>query len=73
MQHELSADQIRLPFGLGCRDHQLSVFFNSVTHSNQDQCYEIGAGHLKAEQKAFNLMYAFYNYPKGFYLVDVPL
>ncbi|WP_180050454.1 hypothetical protein [Acinetobacter sp. YH12211] len=72
VQHELSADQIGLQFGLRCRDQQLS-FLIGVTHSNQDRSYEIGAGNLKAEQKAFNLMYAFYNYPKGFYLVDVPL
>jgi len=25
-----------------------------VKHSNQDHSYEIGAGHLKAEEKAFN-------------------
>ena len=62
VQHELSADQIGLQFGLRCRDQQLS-FLIGVTHSNQDRSYEIGAGNLKAEQKAFNLMYAFYNYP----------
>ena len=28
---------------------------------------------LKADQKAFNLLYAFYNYPKAFYLVSLPL
>ena len=27
VQHQLITDQIRLPFGLGCRDHQLSVFY----------------------------------------------
>ena len=44
-----------------------------LTHSNQDRRYEIGAGHLKADQKAFNLLYAFYNYPKAFYLIHLPL
>lgn len=44
-----------------------------LTHSNQDRSYEIGAGNLKGDQKAFNLMYAFYNYPKAFYLVSMPL
>lgn len=55
VQHELSADQIGLQFGLRCRDQQLS-FLMGVTHSNQDRRYEIGAGNLKAEQKAFNLI-----------------
>lgn len=53
--------QISFPFLLG------------ITHSNQDRSYEIGAGNLKADQKAFNLIYAFYNYPKGFSLVEMPL
>lgn len=44
-----------------------------LTHSNQNPKYEIGAGNLKGDQKAFNLLYAFYNYPKAFYLVALPL
>ena len=30
-------------------------------------------GNLKADQRAFNLLYAFYNFPKAFYLVSLPL
>ena len=72
VQHELSADQIGLQFGLRCHADKLS-FLLGITHSNQDRSYEIGAGNLKADQKAFNLIYAFYNYPKGFSLVEMPL
>ena len=72
VQHELSADQIGLQFGLRLSDKHLD-FLIGVTHSNQDRSYEIGAGNLKADQKAFNLLYAFYNYPKAFYLVSLPL
>ncbi len=71
VQHELSADQIGLQFGLALPMINNSHFLIGMTHSNQDRSYEIGAGNLKADQKAFNLLYAFYNYPKGFYLVDV--
>ncbi|TCB62329.1 hypothetical protein [Acinetobacter terrae] len=72
VQHELTADQIGLQFGLRLSDNHVD-FLMGVTHSNQDRSYEIGAGNLKADQKAFNLLYAFYNYPKTFYLVSLPL
>ncbi|CAB1210333.1 hypothetical protein [Acinetobacter bouvetii] len=72
VQHELSADQIGMQFGLRLSDNHFD-FLIGVTHSNQDRSYEIGAGNLKADQKAFNLLYAFYNYPKAFYLVSLPL
>ena len=71
-QHEISSDQIGLQFAVKLVDQQLS-FLIGVTHSNQDRGYEIGAGNLKGEQKAFNLLYAFYNYPKAFYLVELAL
>ena len=71
-QHELTADQIGLQFGLRLLDDQWQ-FMLGVTHSNQDRGYEIGAGNLKGDQRAFNLLYAFYNYPKGFYTVSMPL
>ena len=72
VQHELTADQIGLQFGLRLSDNDFD-FLLGVTHSNQDRSYEIGAGNLKADQKAFNLLYAFYNYPKAFYLISLPL
>jgi hypothetical protein len=72
IQHELSSDQIGLQFGLRLSHHNIE-FLIGVTHSNQDRQHEIGIGHLKADQKAFNLCYAFYNYPKAFYLVSMPL
>ena len=72
VQHELTADQIGLQFGLRLSDNHFD-FLIGVTHSNQDRSYEIGAGNLKADQKAFNLLYAFYNYPKAFYLVSLPM
>ncbi|MCW8037782.1 MULTISPECIES: hypothetical protein [Acinetobacter] len=71
-QHELTADQIGLQFGLRLSDGQWQ-FMIGLTHSNQDSSYEIGAGNLKGDQRAFNLLYAFYNYPKGFYTVSMPL
>lgn len=71
-QHELSSDQLGLQFGISVSDHHIE-FLIGVTHSNQDRSYEIGAGNLKADQRAFNLLYAFYNYPKAFYLVRMPL
>ncbi|QXW25266.1 hypothetical protein KXJ74_13200 [Acinetobacter johnsonii] len=71
-QHELTADQIGLQFGLRLSDGQWQ-FMVGLTHSNQDRSYEIGAGNLKGDQRAFNLLYAFYNYPKGFYTVSMPL
>ena len=72
VQHELSADQIGLQFGLRLLDNQWQ-FLIGATHSNQDRSYEIGAGSLKGDQRAFNLLYAFYNYPKALYLVSMPL
>ncbi|AXY57432.1 hypothetical protein CDG60_13170 [Acinetobacter chinensis] len=72
VQHEHSADQIGLQFGLRISDNQ-TEFLIGITHSDQNREYEIGAGNLKADQKAFNLLYAFYNYPKGFYLIHLPL
>lgn len=71
-QHETSSDQIGLQFAIKLIDNQLH-FLIGATHSNQERGYEIGAGNLKGEQKAFNLLYAFYNYPKAFYLVELPL
>lgn len=72
IQHEFTADQIGLQFGLRLSNNNIE-FLVGITHSNQDRSYEIGAGNLKGDQKAFNLNYAFYNYPKGFYLVAMPL
>lgn len=71
-QHETTSDQIGLQFAVKLDGNQLK-FLIGATHSNQDRGYEIGAGNLKGEQKAFNLLYAFYNYPKAFYLVELPL
>ena len=71
VQHEQSSDQIGLQFGLKILESGLE-FLIAVTHSNQDRSYEIGMGNLKNDQKAFNLLYAFYNYPKAFYLVRLP-
>ena len=72
VQHELTADQIGLQFGLRLSNNTFE-FLLGLTHSNQERSDEIGAEHLKAEQKAFNLLYAFYNYPKAFYLIRLPL
>lgn len=72
VQHELTADQIGLQFGIRLKDGQ-AEYVLGITHSNQNPSYEIGAGNLRSDQKAFNLLYAFYNYPKAFYLVALPL
>ena len=72
IQHDYSADQLGLQFGLRLLDNQWQ-FMIGITHSNQDRSYEIGAGNLKGDQRAFNLLYAFYNYPKGFYTIAMPL
>ena len=72
IQHELTADQLGLQFGLRLWNNNIE-FLIGITHSNQDRSHEIGTTHLKGDQKAFNLSYAFYNYPKGFYLVAMPL
>ena len=67
IQHDQTADQLGLQFAIELQDQQLN-FLMGVTHSNQDRSYEISPGNLKGDQKAFNLCYAFYNYPKAFYL-----
>lgn len=72
VQHELSSDQLGLQFGLRLSEQKWE-FVIGITHSNQDRRYEIGAGNLKGDQRAFNLLYAFYNYPKGFYTISMPL
>lgn len=72
LQHELTADQIGLQFALRLKEGHWD-FLLGVTYSNQNAAYEIGAGNLKGDQKAFNLLYAFYNYPKAFHLVALPL
>lgn len=72
VQHDLTADQLGVQFGLNVLDEQIE-FLLGVTHSNQDRSSEIGTWNLKGEQKAFNLCYAFYNYPKHFYLLRCPL
>ena len=72
IQHDLTADQIGLQFGLRQQNGQWEYLLG-ITYSNQNAGYEIGAGNLKGDQKAFNLLYAFYNYPKAFFLVALPL
>lgn len=72
LQHELTADQIGIQFGLRQQDGHWEYLLG-ITYSNQNAAYEIGAGNLKGDQKAFNLLYAFYNYPKALYLVALPL
>lgn len=72
VQHEFSTDQLGLQYGLRLLDNKLE-FLIGVTHSNQDRGYEIGAGNLKTDQRAFNLLYAFYNFPKAFHLIHLPL
>lgn len=72
IQHDVSAEQLGIQFGL--KQHEdYTEFLIGVTFSNQDKSYEIGAGSLKGEQRAFNLLYAFYNYPKAFYILRCPL
>lgn len=72
IQHDETADQLGIQFGIKVLDERIELLIG-ITHSNQDKSYEIGAGNLRGEQRAFNLLYAFYNYPKGFYLVRLPL
>lgn len=72
IQHEHTTDQLGLQFGLRLLEHQWQ-FMMGITHSNQDRSFEIGAGNLKGDDRAFNLLYAFYNYPKNFYTVSMPL
>lgn len=72
VQHEHSSDQLGLQFALKLDQTKLK-FLIGVTHSNQDSRYEIAINNLKGDQKAFNLCYAFYNYPKKFYLIETDL
>lgn len=72
IQHELTADQIGLQFGMRKLNGQWEYLLG-ITYSNQQAGYETGAGNLRGDQKAFNLLYAFYNYPKAFFLVTLPL
>ena len=72
VQHDLTADQLGMQFGIKVLDDQIE-FLIGITRSNQDRRSEIGTWNLKGEQKAFNLCYAFYNYPKHFYLLRCPL
>lgn len=71
-QHEHTTEQIGLQFGLKISDSKIDYLIG-FTLSNQDRSYEISAGNLKGDQSAFNLIYAFYNFPKRFYLVEMPL
>lgn len=71
-QHEHSAEQIGLQFAAQIFEDRIDYLIG-VTLSNQDKSYEISAGNLKNEQKAFNLMYTFYNFPKKFYLVRLAI
>lgn len=72
VQHEQTADQLGMQFALKITEQDIE-FLIGVTHSNQDRSHEIGTWSLKGEQKAFNLCYAFYNYPKHFYILRYPL
>ena len=72
VQHEFTTDQIGLQFGLRLSNNNIE-FLIAITHSNQDHRSEISIGHLKGNQKAFNLCYAFYNYPKHFFVVETDL
>ena len=71
-QHELTSEQIGLQFGLKVSETHIN-FLLGITYSNQDRSYELSVASLKGEQKAFNLIYAFYNYPKAFHMVSIPL
>lgn len=71
-QHELTSEQIGLQFGLKVSESKID-FLLGITYSNQDRSYELSVASLKGEQKAFNLIYAFYNYPKAFHMVSLPL
>lgn len=72
VQHDRTADQLGLQFAVQLKDNQ-PKFLIGVTHSNQDAGYEFAITQLKGVQKAFNLCYAFYNYPKKFYLIETDL
>ena len=71
-QHEHTTEQIGLQFGLKVFNDKIEYLIG-FTLSNQDRSYEISAGNLKGDQKAFNLIYTFYNFPKRFYLINMPL
>lgn len=70
-QHQHAGEQVGLQFALQIVEQHIE-YMVGVTLSNQDKSYEISAGNLKGEKSAFNLMYAFYNYPKKFYLLKIP-
>lgn len=72
VQHDQTADQLGLQFAIEQQQQQLNLLIG-VTHSNQDRSFEISPGNLTGDQKAFNLCYAFYNYPKQFFLMRTPL
>lgn len=72
VQHDRTADQLGLQFAVQLKENHLK-FLIGVTHSNQDASYEFAVTQLRGDQKAFNLCYAFYNYPKNFYLVETDL
>ena len=72
VQHEHTSDQLGLQFAIKLENQKLKYLIG-VTHSNQDKRYEIAINNLKGDQKAFNLCYAFYNYPKKFYLIETDL
>ena len=50
IQHELTADQIGLQFGLRKLNGQWEYLLG-MTYSNQQAGYEIGAGNLRGDQK----------------------
>ncbi|QOW46760.1 MULTISPECIES: hypothetical protein [Acinetobacter] len=70
-QHEHSGEQIGLQFAIQINEQHIDYLIG-ITLSNQDRLYEIAPGNLKGEQRAFNLIYAFYNFPKKFYLLKMP-
>lgn len=72
VQHDHSSDQLGLQFAIKLVENKLKYLIG-VTHSNQDSRYEIAVNNLRGDQQAFNLCYAFYNYPKKFYLIETNL
>ena len=71
-QHEHTTEQIGLQFGIQVFADHIDYLIG-LTFSNQDKHYEISAGNLKGDQSAFNLIYAFYNFPKSFFLARTSL
>lgn len=51
VQHDLTADQLGMQFGIKVLDDQIE-FLIGITHSNQDRRSEIGTWNLKGEQKS---------------------